>query len=83
MLAIGQRWQKEVLSYNGSVCWAELQSLLQNSEYTQGVFLSHSFTLLAASGLRGNLQNGVTFAYLLITILHSIFIVVIITLSFW
>lgn len=89
MLAIGNRWQKEVLSYNGSVCWAEMlpscDLSLQSAEYTRGVFLSHSFTLLAAQagGLRGNLQNGVTFAYLLITILHSIFIVMIITLSFW
>lgn len=37
-------------------CVIHLQSVLQSSEYTRGVLLSHSFTLLAAQagGLRGD-----------------------------
>lgn len=65
----------------------QLQCLLRTPEYTQGMkllLLSHSFTLPAAQAgrLRGALQNGVTFAFLSIKILHKIFIVMIITLSF-
>lgn len=47
-LAIGNGWQKEVLSYNGSVCWAEVLSSCNISYRVQNtlrVYSSHTLLL--------------------------------------
>lgn len=69
MLAIGNRWQKEVLSYNGSVCWAEMLpscDLSYRVQNTLGGYSSHTVLLCLQDRLVGSEEICKMVSHLLI-----------------
>lgn len=68
-LAIGNGWQKEVLSYNGSVCWAEVLSSCNISYRVQNtlrVYSSHTPLLCLQHRLVGSEEICKMVSHLLI-----------------